>query len=118
MLHNEQPSRDDELPAGADGFRAAPAANSIGALCYSWVKALDPTGRSQDLVPLPAAGYVERVDAQIAARGLCKAAAGTKATLTRVVGLGGDLGRAHVALRPCQPVNSPAAGGESRCGSG
>ena len=43
MFVTGEPSRDDELPIGAEGFHADPAAKSIGVRCYWRVKALDPT---------------------------------------------------------------------------
>ena len=105
MFVNGETSRD----AGAEGFRTDLAANSLGALCYSWVKALDLYGRSQDPVPLPPAVYIAVLRTNRSAREVWMAPAGTDATLNGVVGLGGDLSRAHVGLRPGPPLNPPAA---------
>ena len=92
MFFIGETSRDDQSPAAALGFRGLLTANSYGALYYPWVKALDPTGRTQDPVLLPPSGYIAGLYARIdAARGVWKAPAGTEATLNGVVGLGRDL---------------------------
>jgi phage tail sheath protein FI len=85
--------RADQSPDGAVAFRnGLTSPNSYGALYYPWIKASDPTGRSQDAVLLPPSGYIAGLYARIdAARGVWKAPAGTEATLNGVVGLGRDL---------------------------
>jgi phage tail sheath protein FI len=68
------------------------APNSYGALYFPWVKALDPTGRSNDPVLLPPSGYITGLYARIdASRGVWKAPAGTEASLNGVVGLAKEL---------------------------
>lgn len=63
-------------------------ANSYGAVYFPWVQALDPTGASQQPIPLPPSGYIaglySRIDGR---RGVWKAPAGTEASLNGVVGL-------------------------------
>ena len=67
-------------------------ANSYGAVYFPWVKALDPTGVSQQPILLPPSGYIAGLYARIdASRGVWKAPAGTEASLNGVVGLAVEL---------------------------
>ena len=92
MFFIGETARDDQSPDGAERFRDDLTANSYGALYYPWIKALDPSGRSQDPVLLPPSGYIAGLYSRTdGARGVWKAPAGTEATLNGVVGLGYDL---------------------------
>ena len=66
--------------------------NNGGRQCFPWIKASDPSGRSQEPVLLPPAGYIAGVYARTdAERGVWKAPAGTAATLSGAVGLAVEL---------------------------
>jgi phage tail sheath protein FI len=82
-------NRDDDTASEAAAFRnKLTTANSYGAIYFPWVKALDPTGVSQQPVLLPPSGYVAGLYARIdATRGVWKAPAGAEASLNGVVGL-------------------------------
>jgi len=77
-------------------------ANSYGAIYFPWVKALDPTGVSQQPILLPPSGYIAGLYARIdSTRGVWKAPAGTEAGLNGVVGLAGELSDVqHGTLNP------------------
>ncbi|MFI5910945.1 phage tail sheath family protein [Dactylosporangium sp. NPDC051541] len=79
--------------AAAAAFRnGLTTANSYGALYFPWVKAQDPTGRSQEPILLPPSGYLAGLYARIdASRGVWKAPAGIEASLSGVVGLAAEL---------------------------
>jgi len=84
---------DDDSPDSAEVFRKLlTTPNSYGAVYFPWLKALDPTGKSQEPVLLPPSGYIAglyaRIDSQ---RGVWKAPAGTEATINGTVGLAADL---------------------------
>ena len=83
----------DDTPAEAASFRnSLTTANSYGAVYFPWVMALDPTGQSQQPVPLPPSGYIAGLYARIdASRGVWKAPAGAEASLNGVVGLAAEL---------------------------
>jgi phage tail sheath protein FI len=83
----------DDTPDEAATFRnKLTVANSYGALYFPWVKALDPTGQSQQPILLPPSGYIAGLYARIdASRGVWKAPAGTEASLNGVVGLAAEL---------------------------
>jgi phage tail sheath protein FI len=83
----------DDTPDEAVAFRnKLTTANSYGAVYFPWVKALDPTGVSQQPILLPPSGYVAGLYARIdATRGVWKAPAGTEASLNGVVGLAAEL---------------------------
>lgn len=62
--------------------------SSYGAVYFPWVRAVDPTGLSQEPMPLPPSGYMAGLFARIdAKRGVWKAPAGTEANLGGAVGL-------------------------------
>ncbi|MCX5001183.1 phage tail sheath subtilisin-like domain-containing protein [Streptomyces sp. NBC_00638] len=72
--------------------RGLTAPSSYGALYFPWVKALDPTGQSQDAILLPPSGFISGLYARIdSSRGVWKAPAGTEASLNGVVGLATEL---------------------------
>jgi phage tail sheath protein FI len=83
----------DDTPDEAGAFRnKLTTANSYGAIYFPWVKALDPTGVSQQPILLPPSGYLAGLYARIdATRGVWKAPAGTEASLNGVVGLAAEL---------------------------
>jgi hypothetical protein len=67
---------------------AAIVKSSYGALYFPWIKALDPTGRSGNVVLLPPSGFVTGIFARTdGKRGVFKAPAGTEATLAGALGL-------------------------------
>ena len=83
----------DVTAQDAAAFRAKlTALNSYGAVYFPWVKALDPSGRSDEPMLLPPSGYIAGLYARIdAARGVWKAPAGAEASLNGVVGLAAEL---------------------------
>jgi phage tail sheath protein FI len=83
----------DDTAVEAAAFRnKLTTANSYGAVYFPWVKALDPTGVSQQPILLPASGYIAGLYARIdGSRGVWKAPAGTEASLNGVVGLAVEL---------------------------
>ena len=83
----------DDTAAEAAAFRnKLTTANSYGAVYFPWVKALDPTGVSQQPILLPPSGYIAGLYARIdGARGVWKAPAGMEASLNGVVGLAVEL---------------------------
>ncbi len=62
--------------------------NSYGAVYFPWLLVLDPTGQSEEPIPVPPSGFVTglygRIDGR---RGVWKAPAGTEAILAGPVGL-------------------------------
>ncbi len=85
--------QDDDAPDEAQSFRQnLTKPNSYGAVYFPWIKALDPSGRSPEPIPLPPCGYIAGLYARIdAGRGVWKAPAGTEARLSGAVGLTLDL---------------------------
>ena len=79
----------EDEPNEAEAFRKnLTKANSYGALYYPWVRANDPSGRSDDPIELPPSGYIAGLYARIDnTRGVWKAPAGTEASLNGAVGL-------------------------------
>jgi uncharacterized protein len=93
MFYIGEVGQGDDTVAEAEIFRRAlTKANSYGALYFPWVKALDPSNRTQGGVLLPPSGFIAGLYARIdASRGVWKAPAGTEASLNGVVGLATNL---------------------------
>jgi hypothetical protein len=89
----------DEATAFRNGLTTA---NSYGAIYFPWVRALDPSGVSQQPIPLPPSGYIAGLYARIdGSRGVWKAPAGVEASLNGLVGLTADLSDVqHGILNP------------------
>ena len=84
--------QDNSVSDATDFRNSLTTANSYGALYFPWVKAQDPSGRSQEPILLPPSGYLAGLYARIdASRGVWKAPAGTEAGLSGVVGLAAEL---------------------------
>jgi phage tail sheath protein FI len=83
---------DDTADEAASFRNKLTTSNSYGAIYFPWVKALDPTGVSQQPILLPPSGYIAGLYARIDAhRGVWKAPAGTQASLNGLVGLAVEL---------------------------
>jgi len=83
----------DDTPDEAKTFRTSiTTPNSYGAIYFPWLKALDPTGKSEEPILLPPSGFVAGMYAQIdGKRGVWKAPAGTEAVIGGAVGLAANL---------------------------
>jgi Bacteriophage tail sheath protein len=82
-------TQDDDEASEAETFRKQlTSPNSYGAVYFPWIKALDPSGQSQEPILLPPSGYVAGLYSRIdSTRGVWKAPAGTEATISGAVGL-------------------------------
>lgn len=86
-------AKTDDTPSQAEMFRKLiTQPNSYGAVYFPWVKALDPSGKSEEPILLPPSGYMAGLYARTdSKRGVWKAPAGTEASVNGVVGLAANL---------------------------